>query len=169
MKSDSKTKRIVSSTTSEPVTVTIPTTTSETLTEQTTTNEKKMKQDFYTHIELCQGLYKTDFCLNGGVCFTHKYLEAQIYVCDCPVPFTGSRCEEKSLEGSYGGGKTLRIRRAALRRIPRMFNVCVLSQMLELLYKSMLDPAYTVIGVLLPVDVSRIFHEVSFIIFSSCD
>lgn len=83
--------------------------------------DKQFKQDAYQHVHLCDGLYATDFCLNGGTCFIHKYYEAQIFVCECAEFYHGSRCEEKSLEGSYGGGMKLRIRRSRRRRISRMF------------------------------------------------
>lgn len=100
-------------------------------TERSTTtapkNDKTFKQDEYSHVELCEGLYETDFCLNNGTCYIHKYRDAQIYVCDCTSHYVGQRCEEKSLEGSYGGGMKLRIRRRTnkkfrRRRISSMFS-----------------------------------------------
>lgn len=138
-----KSKRTIETTTTAALitTVTIPPTTSNDTTmtdsteEDTSTktapkNDKTLSQDEYSHVELCEGLYKTDFCLNNGTCFIHRYREAQIYVCDCPSHYVGQRCEEKQLEGSYGGGMKLRIRRSyrrtdkkiRRRRISRMFN-----------------------------------------------
>lgn len=58
----------------------------------------------YDHISACDEPYKSDFCLNEGVCFHHQYLDASFYSCECSSHFYGQRCEEKALSGSYGGG-----------------------------------------------------------------
>lgn len=114
----------------------LPTTTNYTIMtepETTTPIDKTLKQDQkYQHIELCEGLYEAEYCLNGGTCYTHKYPGGQVYVCECSSHYHGVRCEEKSLEGSYGGGMKLRVRRinrrSVRRRISRMFNfVCLVS------------------------------------------
>ena len=86
--------------------------------------DKTKKQDRYDHISECEEPYKSDFCLNEGVCYFHRYHEASFYSCDCAKHFTGHRCEEKALEGSYGGGMKLRVGRShhrPKRQISRMF------------------------------------------------
>ncbi|CRK90210.1 CLUMA_CG003924, isoform A [Clunio marinus] len=121
-----KTKRIIEA--SSPAlttkTVTIPSTTllrdttkltepKETIVAQET--DKTFKFEGYRHEIACGGQYQMDFCLNGGTCYIHKYRDASLYFCKCPSYFHGHRCQEKQLEGSYGGGK-VGIRRSRIRR-----------------------------------------------------
>lgn len=81
----------------------------------------------YGHISLCEGMYKTDFCLNGGTCHSHRYLDSQVYTCECDSHFHGQRCEEKSLEGSYKGGMTVRNRRSERRSRDQLSRTCMFS------------------------------------------
>lgn len=134
-----KTKRTVETPAPAPAsTVTIlPTTLNPTLltesqtdiTEATAT-DISFKKDEYDHVELCEGQYKDDFCLNGGTCIIHNFQGLPIaYDCVCDSHYTGTRCEYKAPEGSYSGGMKLRVRRSNRRtrkilhrrRLSRMF------------------------------------------------
>lgn len=93
---------------------------------EASTTDKPLRHDGYAHISPCEGIYASDYCLNGGTCYVHKYLHIIVYACECASHFHGDRCEEKQLEGSYRGGMTLRDRRSnrrGRRRRSRMFNV----------------------------------------------
>lgn len=69
-------------------------------------DETRFKKDEYDNVELCEGQYETDYCLNGGTCILHQHRgEAIAYDCVCPFHFFGKRCDEKMLEGSYNGLK----------------------------------------------------------------
>lgn len=93
--------------------MTLPTTIMTALKE--TTNDNAFIQGLYQHVEYCVGQFKTDYCLNGGTCFVHKYQDDKIYGCICSSHYHGTRCEEKQLSGSYGGGMKLRIQRSRFR------------------------------------------------------
>lgn len=89
-----------------------------------TSDVKQKKEDKYHIYQLCTDLYASDYCLNGGTCYTHE--KPKIYLCECAHPFTGARCEEKMFEGSYGGGmvrKSRSPRRSRPRRTSRMLNL----------------------------------------------
>lgn len=130
-----KTKRTIETSTTLPesTTVTIPPTTPNItiMTEPTASGsaslDKTLKQDAYEHVERCEGQYDELYCIHG-TCYVHKYQNKPVYVCECSEGYHGDRCDFKSLEGSYGGGMKLRIRRTISRparrrsKTPRMFD-----------------------------------------------
>jgi hypothetical protein len=91
-----------------------------------TKSDKNLNLDLYENHkngELCTGKFAESFCMNEGTCYVIKSLE--VYFCVCPG-FKGPRCEEKQLEGTYGGGLLVRKSRSPRRsrppRTPRMFH-----------------------------------------------
>jgi hypothetical protein len=105
-------------------------TTSDIMTEapEVTVTDKTSLKDRYDHISDCDLDMQEVFCFNGGTCYVHQYRDARLLQCECPSHFTGERCQEKALEGSYGGGMVeSRIQRSEEssntepRRVSRMF------------------------------------------------
>lgn len=52
----------------------------------------------------CDEPYKSDFCQNGGACYTLKFGGQPEYHCECPAGFNGYKCEYKTFDGFYGNG-----------------------------------------------------------------
>lgn len=75
-------------------------------TPKTRKSDEKLIEEYRDHLELCEGIHALELCLNGGTCKVLK--RHQLYLCVCADDFTGKRCEEKSLEGTYGGGMIVR-------------------------------------------------------------
>lgn len=133
-----KAKRTVETSTAT-AEIALQTTPNDTMTEPTQTIETSTLDkilDGYKHIEACEGIYKTDYCFNGGTCYVHKYGEAEIFACECTSHFNGLRCLEKQPEGSYGGGMKIRRSGRGRRRIPSRMSDC---RKVFLLWNSVFD------------------------------
>ncbi|XP_070498843.1 lactadherin-like [Chironomus tepperi] len=76
--------------------------------------ERCIKDNRETEVEVtrnkepCNEPYKTNFCLNNGTCYILKYSGHPEYHCECPTGFNGYKCEEKTLDGFYGNGLSIK-------------------------------------------------------------
>ncbi|KAH8380427.1 hypothetical protein KR009_010670 [Drosophila setifemur] len=52
-------------------------------------------------IYACPPTYDAWYCLNDATCFTVEIQNERLYNCECPLGFTGQRCEYKEIDGSY--------------------------------------------------------------------
>ncbi|EDV40505.1 uncharacterized protein Dana_GF23898, isoform B [Drosophila ananassae] len=52
-------------------------------------------------IYACPPTYAAWYCMNDATCFTVEIQNEILYNCECPLGFTGQRCEYKEIDGSY--------------------------------------------------------------------
>ncbi|XP_058981254.1 protein gurken isoform X2 [Musca domestica] len=55
----------------------------------------------------CTGQFLTEFCLNGGRCFSYPIGNHSFFSCECADGYVGERCESKHVNGVYGAASTL--------------------------------------------------------------